>query len=83
MRTTVNLDGGLLEAAKLRAQAERRTLGDLVEVALQAYLVRTPVTAVLPLPVFARGTGARPGIETRSNASMFDALDEDDQGYGP
>jgi hypothetical protein len=82
VRTTVSLDDGLLEAAKLRAQGENRTLGDLVEAALQAYLVRTTDVEVLPLPVFTRGTGPRPGIDLRSNVAMFDAMDEDDPDGG-
>jgi hypothetical protein len=78
MRTTVNLDDKLLEQAKLRARDEHKTLGDLVEVAIQCYLVRSPVGEVVSLPVFTGGTGARPGIDTRSNVSMLDAMDEDD-----
>lgn len=79
MRTTINLDDNLLQSAKSRAQEGGRTLGDLVEDALHAYLAapRPDFSDAPDLPVFAAGDGFQPDIDPASNASMFDALDDD------
>lgn len=76
MRTTVNLHDGLLETVKLRAREQHRTLGEVVEDALRHYLlfVDRPVEAGPPLPVFKGGTGMAPGIDPRSNASLYEAM---------
>lgn len=81
MRTTVNIHDGLLETVKARAKEDGQTLGDLIEVALQQYLlyVDRPVDVGPPLPVFRGGTGMAPGIDPSSNASLYEAMyaDED------
>lgn len=77
MRTTVTIDDGLLTTAKQRAQEEGKTLGDLVESALQRYLLTVGDIAAgsaPPLPVFRRGTGMAPGIDPASNASLAEAM---------
>ena len=80
MRTTVNVHDGLLETAKRRAQERGTTLGDLVEEALRRYLVAAddPLPAGPPLPVFRGRGGLRPGIDPTSNASLYDAMDAEE-----
>lgn len=83
MRTTVNIHDGLLETAKQRARAEGKTLGDVVEEALQRYLLsaKTPIEKGPPLPVFRGGTGMAPGIDPMSNESLYEAMyaEEDEE----
>lgn len=75
MRTTVNIDDKLLEFAKERAHERHLTLGQMVEEALQVYLM-TPLVEEYPeLPVF-DGGGYLPGIDPTSNRSLYDAMDE-------
>lgn len=83
MRTTVNIHDGLLETAKQRAQRDGKTLGDVIEEALQRYLttVDEPEEKGPPLPVFQGGSGLAPGIDPSSNASLYEAMyaDEDEE----
>ncbi|WP_161962248.1 type II toxin-antitoxin system VapB family antitoxin [Nocardioides speluncae] len=76
MRTTVNIDDRLLEFAKERAHERHLTLGEMLEEALQRYLM-TPIVEEYPeLPVFEGGGGFLPGIDPSSNSSLYDAMDE-------
>ena len=76
MRTTVNIDDHLLAWAKDYARERERTLGEVVDEALQR-LLTAPVTDEGPeLPVFQGGRGVMPGVDLDSNRSMFDALDD-------
>lgn len=79
MRTTVNIHDGLLETVKRRAKEHHRTLGDVIEDALRAYLATAdePREQGPPLAVFRRGGGALPGIDLTSNASIYDALGDE------
>lgn len=79
MRTTLAIDDKLLKAAKKRAGLRGVTLGTYVEEALRQRLA-APEDAPPspPIPVFTRGTGMRPGIDPKSNQSLFDALDAGD-----
>lgn len=82
MRTTVNIDDGLLETVKRRAQERRTTLGDVLEQALRDYVMRPdPDPSKAPeLPVFRAG-GLRPGIDPTSNASLFEAVGDEDEDF--
>lgn len=77
MRTTIDLDGALLVAAKQRAAEEGRTLRSLVEEALRARLARrSPEEAPPPLPVFRPARpGARPGVDLADNAGLQELMD--------
>ena len=73
----MNIDDELLHAAKRRARERGMTLGSVIEAALR----RDLATAVEPtgrpsVPVFARGTGPRPGLDLTSNRAMQEYLDE-------
>ena len=77
MRTTVNIHDGLLETAKERARDRGVTLGDVVERALQSYLLGAePETAqsVPPLAVFRGRTGVAPGVDLSTNAGLHEAM---------
>lgn len=79
MRTTINIDDRLLEASKRRARGSNRTIGDVVDDALRDYLSAPgPHQTSTALPVFTRGTGFAPGIDPRSNSSIYAAADEPD-----
>lgn len=76
MRTTVSIDDHLLAAARERAQIRRQTLSHVVEDALRAELARDSQASRPEVRVFTGGTGARPGIDMRSNRAILEALDE-------
>jgi hypothetical protein len=75
MRTTVNIDDGLLRTAKARAAAERVPLGTLLEEGLRLYLSRTDERREVgpPLPVH-DGGGFRPGVDLSTNAGLYEAM---------
>lgn len=76
MRTTISIEDGLLRTAKHRAAEERRTLGDLIEVALRHYLAMPmpDPSAGPPLPVFEGGGGVRPGVDLSTNAGLYEVM---------
>lgn len=77
MRTTVSIDDELLRAAKTRAHDQGTTLGKVLESALRRLLAAPPETREPPtIPVFAEGTGSRPGLDLTSNRALYEALDE-------
>ncbi len=81
MRTTVNIHDGLLETVKQRAQREGKTLGDVIEEALQRYLASAAPdpAAGVPLAIYDGPLGVKPGIDLRTNAGLYDVMyDEED-----
>ncbi len=77
MRTTLNIDDELLNAAKRRARERGMTLGSVVEAALQRDLATDVESSGRPpVPVFKGGTGPRPGLDLTSNRAMQEYLDE-------
>ncbi len=84
MRTTVNLDDGLLEAVKRRARERGQTVGEVLEQALQHYLTLPSPQPGQPaeLPVFRGRLGVRPGVDLSTNAGLHDAMyAEEDAAY--
>jgi len=56
MKTTLVIDEGVMRALKQRAAQERRTISELVEVALRSFLrERAKPRELPPLPVFRSG----------------------------
>ncbi len=49
----------------------------MVNQALQRELLGGPAAGGPETPVFRGGTGPAPGVELRSNAALYDLLDED------
>ncbi len=77
MRTTVNVDDHLLDAARRRARQRGQTLGEVVADALRRELAESPVTDAPEIPVFRGGRGPRPGVDVASNRGLREALDAD------
>lgn len=77
MRTTISVSDELLTAAKRRARAMGKTLGQVVEAALRRELSRPVRSDDRPaVPVFRDGTGPRPGLDLTSNTALQEALDD-------
>lgn len=78
MRTTISIEDSLLEKAKEVALARSCSLGEVVEDALrQAVVAKTKFgdrSQVRPLLTF-RGTGARPGVDLTSAASILEVME--------
>lgn len=76
MRTTVNIDNHLLDAAKRRASERGMTLGELVEDGLRLELARARERRIPPplRPSQGRG-GMNPSIDPTSNRSVWEFLD--------
>lgn len=77
MRTTVSIDDHILAAAKSVARSRGDTLGQLVESALRRELAAPSPASPPEIPVFTSGTGARPGVDLRSNRALAELLDTD------
>lgn len=75
MRTTGTIDDRLLERAKERAHERQQTLDQFLEAALQRHLAVELPDEFPELPT-ADGGGFLPGIDPRSNRSLYDAMDE-------
>jgi hypothetical protein len=77
MRTMVTIDDQLLELAKQRARQTRVTVGQVVEHALQRFLIsESSDSASGPIAVIEGRGGLRDGIDPRSNTSLLDAMDD-------
>jgi hypothetical protein len=80
MRTTVRIDDRLLQQAKSCATQRGLSLGQYLEDAIRRDLTRAaPKPRAVSLPAFPAGK-PRPGVDLRSNRSLFDALDQDGPG---
>jgi hypothetical protein len=79
MRTTVRLNGPLLERARQEAARRGMTLTALIEqglgLALRRPLKKSEKTIVV-LPVSSATGGTNPGINLDSNAELLDRMDE-------
>ena len=77
MRTTVNIEEGLLKEAKKRAIERDCTLGEVIGHALQeSFRARPTNPSVEPtrLPTFG-GRGLQAGVDLDSSASLLDLMD--------
>lgn len=79
MRTTVSIEDGLLERAKLEALQTGSTLGEVIEDALRLALLSEPKSArsrpFQPLKTFG-GTGTQPGVDLDSSSSLLEIMDQ-------
>lgn len=78
MRTTLDLNPGLLSRAKTLAARENTSLTRLIEEGL-AVRLRTRVARKVPavnLPVFNGRGGLVKGLDGRSNRTLLDAADD-------
>lgn len=76
MKTTLEIDEGVMRELKRRAAEEGTTMSELVEGALRVFL-RPPASAK-PLPPLPTFDGGRQLMDLDSRASWLDALDGDD-----
>ena len=76
MRTTIDLDDALLKAVKARAADEHRTLKEIFEQALRAYLAGPSgaKSEAPPIPTF-RGNGVQLGVDLTDNAALQAIMD--------
>ena len=78
MRTTINVDDGLLLDAKRRAAERGTTLTSLIEDALREMLGRRDEPADEPFRMITySGGGLMPGVDLDDNAALRDLLDDD------
>ena len=77
MRTTISIDDDVIRAAKLRAAAEGKTLGQLVSEALRERVARRPQRGRdrYEVVTFGKG-GVLPGVDLTSNAAVRDLMDQ-------
>lgn len=78
MRTTVRLNGALLERAREEATKRKTTLTSLIEQGLELVL-RRPLKRgdrrVVLLPECRAGGGTLPGVDLNDSASLLDRMD--------
>ncbi len=77
MRTTININDSLFQAAKLRAAETNRTLAAVVEDALRLTLLSQPhqqQKRVVKLPTFGSG-GLLPGVDLTDTSALLDRMD--------
>jgi hypothetical protein len=81
MRTTVQLEDSLLQAAKRHAAETGTTLSAVLEHALRESLARHALRAKAPpirLTTF-KGSGLRPGVELDGSAQLLDLMRSEPQ----
>jgi hypothetical protein len=77
MRTTIRIDDEIYRRVKQVAERSDRTIGQVIEDALQLALRPTRNDIPIPaLPVHG-GSGVMPGVDLTSNRSIAEAMDED------
>ena len=78
MRTTLNIEDGLLADAKELAAQRGTTVTAVVEEALRERVLRARETAPGPpaeLPVFRGGLGFRAGVDLDDNAALLELME--------
>ena len=84
MRTTVNIDDGLLKEAKKVAAERGATLATVLEDALREALSRrksAPPRRKVKLTTFAGvgdGAGVQPGVDLSDSAALLDLMERED-----
>lgn len=77
MRTTIRIDDELYRRVKHVADQTDRTIGQVIEDAIQlAFRPTRPDQPTADLPVHG-GSGVMPGVDLTSNQSIAEAMDED------
>lgn len=79
MRTTVNIDDGLLQEARELAAQRRQPLGQVVDDALRVLLARRDErSGTVDLPSFG-GSGLQPGVDLEDKDALAKLLGDDEQ----
>ena len=77
MRTTIRIDDEVYRRVKQVADRSNRTIGQVIEDAVQLALRPTRYDeSVADLPEYG-GSGVMPGVDLTSNRSIAEAMDED------
>jgi hypothetical protein len=77
MRTTIRIDDEVRRRVKQVADRSDRTIGQVIEDAIQlAFRPASSDISTAELPVY-RGSGVMPGVDLTSNRSVAEAMDED------
>jgi len=77
MRTTINLDEALLEAAKRRAAERGVSLSRFVQDAVRSALMTAPAREAPPFELITfRGSGVKPGSDLDKTSELLAAEDE-------
>lgn len=77
MRTTLNLDEGVLAELKRLAAESQRTVSAVAEDAIRESLARARerrVSGPVELPTF-RGRGVKPGVDLDDNVAVLERMD--------
>jgi hypothetical protein len=77
MRTTVNIQGELLQHAKQLALQQHETLGGVIEDALRKLFSKNAATAQIKptrLSTF-KGKGLQPGVDLDDTADLLDIME--------
>ena len=78
MRTTFNIDDGLLKEARNLARQRKTTLGAVVSEALRLGLLRAhervPAASNVPLKTF-RGNGLQAGVDLHHSSELLDIME--------
>ena len=76
MRTTIRIDDEVYRRVKQAADRSGRTIGQVIEDAIQlAFRPTGSDESIKPLPVYG-GSGTMPGVDLTSNRSVAEAMDE-------
>lgn len=75
MRTTINLNDRLLREAKRRAATEGKTLGQVMEQALRAYLAGPRARSSFTLQWRTERGRIQPGVRLDDRDALFDLLE--------
>ena len=76
MRTTIRIDDEVYRRVKQAADESDRTIGQVIEDAIQLAFRPTPSdSSPSELPVFG-GSGTMPGVDLTSNRSVAEAMEE-------
>jgi isocitrate dehydrogenase len=77
MRTTIRIDDEVYRRVKQVADRSDRTIGQVIEDAIQlAFRPTRNGDSVADLPVYG-GSGVMPGVDLTSNRSVAEAMDKD------
>jgi hypothetical protein len=77
VRTTIRIDDEVYRRVKRVAERSDRTIGQVIEDAIQlAFRPTRDDQSVADLPVYG-GSGVMPGVDLTSNRSVAEAMDED------
>jgi hypothetical protein len=76
MRTTIRIDDEVYRRVKHAADRSDRTIGQVIEDAIQLAFRPAPNdVSITALPVYG-GSGVMPGVDMTSNRSIAEAMDE-------